>query len=549
MDLLQNPFRILAASSRDNRRRLMELADERSLLFDAEECLRARSELTNPRKRLSAEVAWMPGIAPKRANDVLLLLETSVSDILGLENMPTIAKANLLATGLSRLPDYEAGEVSQWIFKLAYTYEAIDAEEVCALINEDRIVSGFPEVTDLSAVETEIEERRRYFRTVIKSALDNLFSQDLIFVVTCLVETATCNGEELGPILIDDIVDSYEVEAQEFLEKEASNIKAIVEHIQTAANLGSSNSTLTPIVNQLTQTVANWGTVAKPIQVSAKSRGLKHEESQMIAYIVRNLAIDLFNKHDKIEFAQQLTNMLQENFTEVVEVAERIAEDTKTLANIAGQREQRLKEADKRDAERRREITYEADVGILFKDRLSISPEGIDWKGRRWKLDSISLIRWGGTKHYTNGIPTGTTYDIVFGSPTEICSIELRQQKIYENFIDRLWRAVGVRLLYEHLEGLRDGKKYAFGSVVMSDYGMELERTHFFSKNERVFCQWSELAIWNSPGCFCIGKKTEKGLSTALSYTELNNIHVLEALLRAFWKQGGGRISKLLEGE
>ena len=38
MDLLQNPFHILTASPRDNRRRIMELADERSLLLDSSEC-------------------------------------------------------------------------------------------------------------------------------------------------------------------------------------------------------------------------------------------------------------------------------------------------------------------------------------------------------------------------------------------------------------------------------------------------------------------------------------------------------------------------------
>jgi len=57
MDLLQNPFLILTASTRDNRRRIVELADERSLLLDSNECLEASSNLTNPRKRLSAEIA------------------------------------------------------------------------------------------------------------------------------------------------------------------------------------------------------------------------------------------------------------------------------------------------------------------------------------------------------------------------------------------------------------------------------------------------------------------------------------------------------------
>ena len=66
MDLFSNPFHILGASTRDNRHRISELADERSLLFDPNSCMEARSDLTNPRKRLSVEVAWLPGIAPNR---------------------------------------------------------------------------------------------------------------------------------------------------------------------------------------------------------------------------------------------------------------------------------------------------------------------------------------------------------------------------------------------------------------------------------------------------------------------------------------------------
>ena len=98
MDLLQNPFHILNASPRDNRRRIMELADERSLLLDSSECMEARSDLTNPRKRLSAEVAWLPGIGPKRVGEVLSLLESSPTDLLAVDKLSSIARANLLAS-------------------------------------------------------------------------------------------------------------------------------------------------------------------------------------------------------------------------------------------------------------------------------------------------------------------------------------------------------------------------------------------------------------------------------------------------------------------
>ncbi|SPY07092.1 hypothetical protein [Oligella urethralis] len=546
MDLLQNPFHILNASPRDNRRRIMELADERSLLLDSSECMEARSELTNPRKRLSAEVAWLPGIGPKRAGELLSIIESSPTDLLAVGNLSSIARANLLAAGIARLPDHNADDVAEWILEIAWAFEDLDSDELSVIINEERIVSGFPEVSDLSAVEAEIQERRRHYRKVIKSALDNLSPKELVEAVTVTVESATDDGEEHGPILIADLVDSYEVEAQGFLDKEEGNIIALVGKLRAAVDAERSDSTLAPMVNQLIQIVKNWDTVAQSIQVSTKSRGLDHDASHRVANLVRSLAIHMFNEHGKLDFSQQLTNMLQEVFAEVAEVAERTAEDADALAEIAEEQLRYVEGLVNKAEEWRREITYEAEVGAIFKDKLRISPEGIEWKGRRWDLDSITRVRWGGTKHSVNGIPTGTMYSIVFGNSSNYTSIELKKEATYSNFIDRLWKAVGVRLLTEYLQGLREGKKYRFGSTIMSDHGMELERKKLFGSNERIFCRWSELVVWNGAGVFCIGKKDDKKLAAAFSYQEEDNIHVLEAVIRMFWKQGGDRLSSLL---
>lgn len=339
MDLFQNPFHLLNASPRDNRRRIMELADERSLLLDSNQCMESRSELTNPRKRLSAEVAWLPGIGPKRAVELLSLIESSPTDLLAVKNLSAIARANLLAAGLARLPDRDADNVAEWILEIAWAFEDIDPNKLRVIINEERIVSGFPEVSDLFAVEAEIQERRSHYRRVIKSALDNLFPQKLVQAVTDAVESATDGGEEHGPILIADLVDSYEVEAKRwFLDKEEGNIKSLVEKIRAAIDVKRPNSVVAPMVNQLIRMVKNWDTVAQPIQVSAKSRGLDHVASHDVAGLIRALSLDMYNKHGKLDFSQQLTKMLQDVFAEVGEVAETAAEDADALGDIAERR-------------------------------------------------------------------------------------------------------------------------------------------------------------------------------------------------------------------
>jgi len=338
MDLAQNPFRVLNASPRDNRSRIMELADERSLLLDQSECMEARSDLTNPRKRLSAEVAWLPGIGPKRAGEMLSILESSPTDLLAIDKLSPIARANLLASGLARLSNHSSDAVAEWVLEIAWAFENIDPKELSMVINEERVVAGFPEVTDLSTVETEIQERRIHFRKIIKSALNNLSAKDLVEAVTIAVESATDAGEKLGPILIADLADSYEVEAQGFLEKEEANIKSLIAKLRTAVDAERPDSVLTPTVDQLILVVKNWDTVAQPIQVSAKSRGLDHEASSRVAELVRGLAIHMFNEHGKLDLSQKLTSMLQEVFAEVRDIAERTEDDANTLNEIAERR-------------------------------------------------------------------------------------------------------------------------------------------------------------------------------------------------------------------
>ena len=51
------PFAVLGATPHDTRKRIVELAEERSLELDPAVCQKARSDLTNPRTRLTAELA------------------------------------------------------------------------------------------------------------------------------------------------------------------------------------------------------------------------------------------------------------------------------------------------------------------------------------------------------------------------------------------------------------------------------------------------------------------------------------------------------------
>ena len=392
MDLLQNPFNILTATQQDNRHRIMELAEERVLLSDADECMAARAELINPRKRISAEVAWLPGVAPERAYDMLMLLESStgnhlgsdkstsitpvdslaaalsrlpyakkynvagkvlellklsdghfteVREFLGIDTLTPIARANLLAARMSRLPDNTPDVVAEWILALAEAFEAINPTEVGATLNEERRVSGFPEITDLPTIAAEIQHRRHYYQQVIKSVLENIsVAKKRVMAVNSILCEVEVIGKPPWPILIEDTLDSYEVGARAFLEIVEKNIETQNKKLRIAAEAEKPDTIFTPMVDEFIQTVEDWGIIAYPIQLNKKRQGLYDSASHRVERRVQQLAIHLFNEYDKLHASQRILNMLQAVFDGLPEIIERITADLETLNKIAEQREQ-----------------------------------------------------------------------------------------------------------------------------------------------------------------------------------------------------------------
>lgn len=548
MELLNNPFSTLGATMRDDRRRIMELAEERSLVSDEAAVRDAAAVVTNPRRRIAAEIGWLPGLGPKRISEALSTLEREPAEVRGLGSLPNLARANLLADGLVRVVEHlPQREVALWIVDLANLHQEFDAEQTIAALNEERSVAGIPPIADMHVVEAELQGRRQYYRQAIKRALDELPAPSIVDVVTSAVTEATDNGEREAPMLIHDLADSFEVEAQEFLERETKNIDGLARRMRNAVERNEGHARIKGLVTQFEQVVKNWDRVAQPIQLSARSRGISHRLSHEVADEIRSLAVDLFNEHGLLDISKRLTALQQEVFAEVDRVVEQSEEDASALDKIAEQRTQFLAKMEARAESWKREITYEADVGVMFKNKLRISPNGVQWKGSKIPLEEIRRVRWGSTRHSVNGIPAGTTYSVFVGRERDGTTIDLRRELIYSEFVSRLWKTAGVRLLTEMLEGLRAGQRYGFGSAIVTDDGVELERRKLFGSNERVHCKWTDLVIGNGAGTFYIVKKDNKKIAVELPYQDVDNVHILEAAIRALWKNFRPRLSDLLK--
>lgn len=335
--LNKSPFAVLGATTRDNRRRIVELAEEKSLELDHDLCQKARADLTNPRTRLAAEIAWLPGVSPRKASQLVDGLLQNPMALREESGLPTLAHLNLMASVLETVnDDHDSDDLAAFIQEVARLAEEISPQNVLRDINEDRAVSGFPEVKTLEQVEEELSERRRYYRNAIKETLDRLPSAKLVQVMTDTVDGATSAGKDHAPGLIDDLVDSYEVETQGFLQREAENIDKLITTTRDFAE--TDEATVRPYIDKIDAVARNWNKIARPIQLSSKARGIHHDPSRELAWAIRSLAVDLFNNHDMLEQSQRLTALIREIFSQVPDVTERVGEDAEALSAIQQRR-------------------------------------------------------------------------------------------------------------------------------------------------------------------------------------------------------------------
>ena len=337
--LHSNPFFVLGVNPRLDRRRIVELADEAALGADHATCQKARSDLTNPRARLGIELAWLPGVSPRRADTLMRLLSDDPMAIRNEDGIPALAHCNLLAAAFGAVDSrYLASDVAEFAEQLSRLVEELDAEVILRAVNEDRSVSGFPEVKGVEQVSEELAVRKRVYRNSIKEALNRLPPNDLIGAMTQLVNSTTSSGTEHAPELIDELVDSYAIETQQFLQREAENAEKLIAAIRERAKAGE--TTVKQIVDRLDSVLRNWDKVAQPLQLSFKARGLDHDASRSLAYKVRSLAIDLFNEHDHLGQSSRLTELLKELFSEVPDILDRVEEDAKALGDISMRRKE-----------------------------------------------------------------------------------------------------------------------------------------------------------------------------------------------------------------
>lgn len=540
----ENPFYILQVTTRDNRQKIVDLAEEKSFELDEELCQKARSDLTIPRNRILAELNWFPGVSPRKVELLISQLKASDKDLYLIDGIPILAKINIFIELLNdNHLQFSDNELKEIILSVVDDFENLDIKEIIRDINEDRTISGFPEINDYDLVNNHLSEKKRSCVKLILKRLNSLDTAKLIDMITKIVDEETANGETQASSMIEDLIDDYKLHTQDFLEQEFEKIKKLIEVIREKADEGENN--ISSLVDKLLTITRNWDNVAQPIQLSMKSRGLDEPLSSQVAREVRSLGVDLYNDHGYLELSKRISEILKELFAELPEVLEIVENDINTLEDLFYKKQ----EAKHKEQQLEESLNYSVEIGIIMKDKLSISSKNITWKNKTYPLDTISRMAWGATRNSVNGIPTGTTYSITFGDTKSTSTVETRRSSVYEEVIDRLWKTAGMVILTKMLNDFKNGQKLTFNNATIWDDGVTLVKTGgWFSSDEKKKFGWSEVQIYSSNGSLVIESTKEKKFVTAIAYQGIFNVHFLEQLIRMKFKDGNARkLSDLLE--
>ena len=325
MNFKNNPFWLLEASPRDSKRVLHDKAENKAFEVSEDVCRNAENILISPKKRLEAELSWFPGLSPKRIKDTLgQIITDAESHVYNADlfcQFDNLARANALAFFLSNVSDsgsWTKNDITKIVSDFCEAASNLEPDSVLRPVNEDRVASGFPEVSFDDGVASAINDLVHEYKNVLHSFLDLQDSCVIVDALTGLVEDNTDYGEhECGWPLLDSIISDYELDATPFFDKQEAKIESDIGAITQDLELEKEWAQIQNKFDTLRRDILLWDRVAQPIQVLLRSKGVEHRRSELLSRRLREFALIAHNQHGYTELSIKLTELQQSVFAEL----------------------------------------------------------------------------------------------------------------------------------------------------------------------------------------------------------------------------------------
>ena len=334
-----NPFKILGVSPLDSRREIVQQAEEKALLLDSQKCSDARTILTNPQRRISAEVHWFLDCNQEEVSEIEQYIEEALSgkptDDFSLDQYSSLTQLNVQLACMDAQDFNNPSSAKFYILGISRLFESVDSEAVLLLINEKRQQAGFPEVSRSQDVDTALSEMRTEIRQALSQELQKLPQADYTQIVTLLSESYSGNKRYIGHAVLEDAISEYQLFINDALTKQAQAITKTARFIAQ----GAQKINVSKAVQDLISSLYAWDKLAQPLQLGALTKGSSHEASQKVLQSMRDLVLKLHNCYGMSSESLAITKAAQEVFKELPEYIELLNNDSKTLTKLVEEKE------------------------------------------------------------------------------------------------------------------------------------------------------------------------------------------------------------------
>lgn len=333
-----NPFNILGISLEDNRRAIAQKAEEQALFIDAQQCADARTILTNPQKRIAAEVHWFVDCSDSDIDAIKAYISDTLSgdekDNIPLEKWSSLTQLNIQFACADATNYRTLSQAKFLISSISRLFEAIDVSSVMSLINDKRSIAGFPAITREQDVSEALSELRTEIKQYFSQKLQALDEEKYIKTITALSELYSGKGRYKGSAILEDLISDYQLFISDSLSSKASSIIKMAGFIGQGAN----KIKVSDAVDDLLSELSSWDRLAQPLQLGALTKGNSHSESAELLVALRKLALKLHNDYSLSSESLKITEAIQEVFKELPEYAELLSDDNQALTKLISEK-------------------------------------------------------------------------------------------------------------------------------------------------------------------------------------------------------------------
>lgn len=163
-----------------------------------------------------------------------------------------------------------------------------------------------------------------------------------------------------------------------------------------------------------------------------------------------------------------------------------------------------------------------------------------------WPLDSIVSITCYNLDTGSTRGPRRPAY-IAFATTNGSKESASVPYSVFDDLCDRLVQAVGLRLMTEYCQGLKQDKIYRFGDAYLTDAGALLPRTNILGRQTLVFCQWSDIRYSETYYDLILRTSNSWLTRAVLDYKKVENGILLAHTLALLAEHKVTKLSELLD--